>query len=122
MVVNLGVEDFQDFILELIVDFNWGWRRLGTIQNLVWSCKFQLGNMEDQVNCTEMIREVDGNRVGARSCDDVKWTKVLLREFFRGLSSINVFCPHKYLLTNFEVRSGTVMVVHRSLITLLCFS
>jgi len=75
LVVNLGVKDFRDFILELVVDFNWGWRRLGTIWNLVQSCKFQLGHMEDWVNCMEMIREVDSNRVGARSCDDVKWTK-----------------------------------------------
>jgi len=92
------------------------------IWNLVQSCKFQLGNMEDQVNFTEMIREVDGNRMGAGSCNDVKWTKVLLGEFFGGLSSVNVFFPHKYLLTNFEVRSGTVLVVHRFLIMLLCFS
>jgi len=69
-----------------------------------------------------MIREVDGNRVGARSCNDVKRSKVLLREFFGGLSSVNVFCPHKYLLTNFEVRSRTASVVRRSLIMLLCLS
>jgi len=92
------------------------------IWNLVQSCEFQLGNMEDQVNCIEMIRKVDGNKVGARSCNDVKWTKILLREFFGGSSSVNVFCPHKYLLTNFEVRSRTVLAVCRSLITLLCLS
>jgi len=81
------------------------------IQNLVQSCNFQLGNMEDWVDCAKMIREVNGNGVGTRSCNDVKRSKVLLREFFGGLSSVNVFCPHKYLLTNFEVRSRTVMVV-----------
>jgi len=52
------------------------------IWNLVWGCKFQLGHMEDQVNCMEMIREVYGDRVSARSCNDVKWAKVFLREFF----------------------------------------
>jgi len=122
LVVNFGVKDFRDFIFELVVDFNQGWRRLGTIRNLIRSCEFQLGHMEDWVNCVEMIREVYGDRVSARSCNDVKWAKVLLREFFGGLSSVNVFCPHKYLLTNFEVRCGTVSVVCRSLITLLCLS
>jgi len=62
LVVNFGVEDFRDFIFELVVDFNWGWRRLGMIQNLVQSCKFQLGHMEDWVNCMEMIREVYGDQ------------------------------------------------------------
>jgi len=95
---------------------------LGTIQNLVWSCKFQLGHMEDWVNCVEMFGEVYGNGVSARSCNDVKWSKVLLREFFGGLSSVNVFCPHKYLLTNFEVRCRTVSAIHGSLIMLLCLS
>ena len=90
------------------------------IWNLVQSCEFQLGHMEDQVNFAEMIREVYGNGVSARSCNDVKWTTVLLGEFFGGLSSVNVFCPHKYLLTNFEVRYGTASVVCWSLITLLC--
>ena len=74
------------------------------------------------MNFTEMIREVDGNRVGAGSCDDVKWTKVLLREFFGGSSSVNVFHLHKYLLTNFKVGSGTASAVCGSLIMLLCFS
>ena len=69
-----------------------------------------------------MIREVYGDRVSTRSCNDVKWAKVLLGEFFGGLSSVNVFCPHKYLLTNFEVRSRTASVVRRSLIMLLCLS
>ena len=90
------------------------------IWNLVWSCRFHLGNMEDWVNCVEVIREVDGNGVGAGSFNDVKGTKVL-REFFGGSSSVNVFCTNKYLLTNFEVRSGTVLVVCGSLIVLLCF-
>ena len=90
------------------------------IWNLVWSHEFQLGHMEDWVNCAEMIREVYGDGVSARSCNDVKWAKVLLREFFGGSSSVNVFCPHKYLLTNFEVRRGTASAVRRSLITLLC--
>jgi len=92
------------------------------IRNLVRSCEFQLGHMEDRVNCVEMIREVYGDGVSTRSCNDVKWAKVFLGEFFGGLSSVNVFCPYKYLLTNFEVRRGTVLVVRGSLITLLCLS
>jgi len=54
------------------------------IRNLVRSCGFQLGHMEDWVNCTEMVREVYGDRVSTRSCNDVKWAKVLLGEFLEG--------------------------------------
>jgi len=40
--------------------------------------------MEDWVNCAEMIRKVYGDGVSARSCNDVKWAKVLLGEFLEG--------------------------------------
>ena len=56
--------------------------------------RVQLKHMEDRVNCAEMLRKVYGDGVSARSCNDVKWAKVLLGEFFGGSSSVNVFCPH----------------------------
>ena len=38
--INLGVEDFRDFVFEFPLNFNWWWRRLYTIWNFVRNCRF----------------------------------------------------------------------------------
>ena len=46
-------------------------------------------------------------------------TVVFVREFLRGLSSVEVFCFNKCLFSNFEVRRWRPAVVCRPLITFL---
>jgi hypothetical protein len=61
LVVDLGVEDGRDLVFDFTVDFDRRWRRLGTIQNSVQSCRFQLGDMEDWVDSTEMVWKPQGD-------------------------------------------------------------
>ena len=60
LVVDLGVEDSRDFVFNFAIDFNRR-QRLGTVQNGVRSCRFQLRDMEDWVNCVEMVRKSQGD-------------------------------------------------------------
>ena len=78
LVIDLGVEDCHDFIFAFAVDFDWRWRRLGTIRNDVRSCGFQLGDMEDWVDFAEMVRKPQGDRMSTRAGDDVEGPKAFL--------------------------------------------
>jgi hypothetical protein len=61
LVVDLGVEDGCDFVFNFAVDFDWSWQRLGMIWNGVWSCRFQLEDMKDWVNGTEVVWKLQGD-------------------------------------------------------------
>jgi hypothetical protein len=61
LVVDLGVKDGHDFIFDFTINFDWRWQRLGTIWNGVQSCGFQLGDMEDWMNCMEMVWKPQGD-------------------------------------------------------------
>jgi len=73
-----------------------GWVR---IQNLVPSCEFPAGTHGGPGALPSDDREVYGESVSARYCNDVKWAQGTFLESFGG-KSVNVSCPHNYLLTN----------------------
>ena len=59
--VDVAVQNFVYFVFEVLVDLNRWWWGENTVWNGVWSCRFQLRDMEDWVNCVEMVRKLQGD-------------------------------------------------------------
>jgi hypothetical protein len=51
---------------------------------------------------------------------DFKWTKVLFQEFFGHTGGSEVFCFDKDWISDFQIQSGFLFGVRRSLISFLC--
>ena len=76
--VNLGVEDLRDLKLQFTIHFNRWRRRLYSVQYNVGYGQFELGDMEDRVNCVHGIWEAERKREGAYLHDNGIGPKVLL--------------------------------------------
>src|SRR6266446_6090776 len=75
--------------------------------------------MENQVDRAELMRELEGDGVGARFPYNVKWAQVLFRKFLGWLPSSKELCLDISLVTDFQLRSLCPMLVHILLIPLL---
>src|SRR5258708_5615408 len=75
--------------------------------------------MENQVDGVELMRESEGDGVGARFPYHVKWAQVLFRKFLGWLPSSKELCLDISLVTDFQLRSLCPMLVHILLIPLL---
>ena len=60
--VKLRVQDFGDFIFEVIIYFDWGRRRLNPVWNCVRSFGFELGDVEHWIYCLELVWELESER------------------------------------------------------------
>jgi len=58
LVVDFGVEDGCNFIFNFTINFDQRWWRLDMVWNGVWSCRFQLRDMEDWVDFAEVVRKL----------------------------------------------------------------
>jgi len=68
--VNLGVEDLSDLKLWFAIYFDWWWRRLYPVWYGVGYGRFELGDMENGVNCMHGIWKTERKREGAYLRDD----------------------------------------------------
>jgi len=78
LMVNLGVEDLSDLELQFTIYFDQWQRRLYPAQYDVGYGWFELGDMEDGVNCVHGIWETERKREGAYLHDDSVGPQVLL--------------------------------------------
>ena len=58
--IQLGVENFSDFIFRFTIDFNWGRWWLDAIQDDIGCGKLELRDMEDGMNCVHRVGKADG--------------------------------------------------------------
>src|SRR5258707_5594364 len=75
--------------------------------------------MENQVDRVELMRESEGDGVGARFPYNIKWAQVLFQKFLGWLPSSKELHLDISLVTNFQLRSLCPMLVHILLIPLL---
>src|SRR5258708_38102234 len=68
--------------------------------------------MENRVDRAELMRESEGDGVGARFPYNVKWAQVLFRKFLGWPPSSKELCLDISLVTNFQLRSLCPMLVH----------
>jgi hypothetical protein len=54
------------------------------VWNCVWSCWFQLGNMEDRVNCPHAVGKSEGKGMGSDLGYNFVGAQILFRESLRG--------------------------------------
>jgi len=76
--VNLGVEDLRDLELQFTINFHWWQRRLYLVRYGIGYGWFELGDMEDGVNCVHGIWKAERKREGAYLRYDSVGTQVLL--------------------------------------------
>jgi len=57
-VIDLGIENFGDFKLGFIINYDCWWQRLNMIGDWVWVGRFQHRNMEHQVYSSETVGEL----------------------------------------------------------------
>src|SRR5258705_4699199 len=75
--------------------------------------------MENRVDGAELMRELQGDGVGARFPYIVKWAQVLFRKFLGWLPSSKELCLDISLVTDFQLGSLCPMLVRILLIPLL---
>src|SRR5258708_39709029 len=75
--------------------------------------------MENWVDRVELMRELEGDGVGARFPYNIKWAQVLFQKFLGWLPSSKELHLDISLVTNFQLRSLCPMLVHILLIPLL---
>src|SRR5258707_454938 len=68
--------------------------------------------MENQVDGAELMRELEGDRVGARFPYNIKWAQVLFQKFLGWLPSSKELRLDISLVTDFQLRSLCPMLVH----------
>src|SRR5258708_19267132 len=61
--------------------------------------------MENRVDGAELMRESEGDRVGARFPYNVKWAQVLFQKFLGWLPSSKELCLDISLVADFQLRS-----------------
>src|SRR5258708_32723507 len=66
MAVQLGIENFTYFIFHFTVQFYWQGGRLFSMQEGVWEGGFELGDVENGVDPSELLQEVECNGVHAQ--------------------------------------------------------
>jgi hypothetical protein len=79
MIVNLGVKDFRNFKFQFSIDFDWRRRRLDMVRNGVWSCDFELGNMEDRMYSAHGVQKMEGEGLATNFGDDLERTQIFFR-------------------------------------------
>src|SRR6266436_2475456 len=67
--------------------------------------------MENQVDRAELMRESEGDGVGARFPYNIKWAQVLFRKFLGWLPSSKELCFDVSLVTNFQLGSLCPMLI-----------
>src|SRR5258708_37855113 len=67
--------------------------------------------MENQMDRAELMRESEGDGVGARFPYNIKWAQVLFRKFLGWLPSSKELCLDISLVTNFQLGSLCPMLV-----------
>ena len=81
MVVQLGIEDFTYFIFCFAIQFYWEGRGLFSVWEGVQEGGFELGDVENRVDPSELLQEVDCNGVHAQGAYYLEWSQVLLCQF-----------------------------------------
>jgi len=76
--VNLGVKDLSDLELQFTIYFDQWRRRLYPVRYGVGYGQFELGDMEDGVNCTHGIWKTEHKRERAYLHNDSVGPQVLL--------------------------------------------
>ena len=79
MVVQLGIEDFTYFIFHFSIQLYW--QGLFSVGERVWEGGFELGDMENRVDPSELLQEADCNRVCAWGTYYLEWSQVFLCQF-----------------------------------------
>jgi len=75
--VNLGVEDLRDLELRFAIHLDWWWWRLDPVQNGIGYGWFELGDMENWVNCVHGVWKAECEGERAYLGDDGIGPKVL---------------------------------------------
>ena len=109
--VDLGVEDFGDFVLRFSVDFNRRRRWLNPAGDGVRSCGLELRDMEDRMDCAHGVRKTEGVGVCSGPSDDFVGTQELFGEFLGGTGGPDVLCSDIGLVSDLEVRSRETVFV-----------
>jgi len=76
--VNLGVEDLRDLELQFTIHFNRWQRRLYPVRYGIGCGRFELGDVENCVNCVHGVWKAERKREGAYLRYDSVGPKVFL--------------------------------------------
>src|SRR6266446_8978093 len=68
--------------------------------------------MENQVDGAELMRELEGDRVGARFPYNIKWAQVLFQKFLGWLPSSKELRLDVSLVTDFQLGCLCPMLIH----------
>src|SRR6202045_180386 len=99
MFVDLRVKHFRNLMLKISVNLYWRWQRDYAIRNCVWSYRFQHGNVENRVDCSHGLRELEYEGERAGLSDDIERSKELFGELLGGSGHAEILC--------FNVDSGS---------------
>src|SRR5258705_1231138 len=102
MVVQLGIEDFTYFIFHFTIQFYWWGRGLFSVWEGVQEGGFELGDMENGVDPSELLQEMDCNRVHAQGAYYLEQSQVLLHQFPRRSGCVEELRFHIYMVANPE--------------------
>ena len=117
--VNLGVEHFRDFMLKFSIDLYWRWWEDDTIRNGVQSYRLQHGDVEDRVDCSHSVRELECEGMRAGLCDDFKGSEELFGQLPGGLGHVEILRLNIDKVSDLELWCQSLMGVHQTLIAML---
>src|SRR6266436_2087466 len=90
MAIDLGVKDLTNLELRLSVDHNrWRWR-LVAVWDDVRNGRFNLRHMEDRVDGSHGLREVERDGVNAHTSNDLEGAEILLGQLPRRSGGVEV--------------------------------
>ena len=101
--VDLGVQDFFDFVFNFSIDFDQRWRRLDAVGNTALEGGLELRHMEYRVHGLHGVGESKREGERSRFCYYFKGSEVLVGELLRGVRRPEVLCFHIDLITYFKI-------------------
>ena len=121
-VVDFGVQDFGNLVLLFVVDFHRRGRFDLTIRNGAGFVGFELRDMEDGVDGTHILGELDLDGVGTGASDDLVRAKILLGKLLRRSPSLYELSEEEDFGSDRKLRGRHAVTIRGNLVTLLSFS
>jgi hypothetical protein len=117
---NTGIEYIGYFVLGNAVDFDWEWRRLDAIWNAVGTMRLQEPDMEDRMEETHFVRELQSVCMTGHFLRYAIGTQTLVVKFFRGTLGFYVPSVEPNVITDLKVRGWKSATICGDLV--LCLS
>src|ERR1700731_685019 len=107
-------------MLKFSVNLYWRWWEDDTIQNGVQSHRFQHGDMEDGVDRSHSIGEMECKGVRASLHNDFERSEELFGQLLGGSGHVEILCLNIDKVSDLELWCWSPTGVHQTLIVMLC--